>query len=392
MPDRKPGRKRVLFYVQHLLGIGHQRRGATLTRAMGDAGLAVTYVSGGHVIPNLDLGGADLVQLPPVRAVDLYFKKLVDEHDQPIDDAWRAGRRDALLAVWDRVQPDVVLLELYPFGRRQMRFELLPLLDAALAAPHRPVIACSVRDILVSPPKPERLVEMLERVEHYFDHVLVHGDPDLIPFERTFPHAAEVGDKLHYTGYVVDRTGQRGGPGGPGWDEVLVSAGGGAVGDRLLRTAMAAKTGSALADKSWRVLVGVKVSGEEFQALQRIATDIGGIEVERARGDFPSMLMNCALSISQGGYNTLMEGMHAGCRAIIVPYAGGLETEQTLRAELLAERGVITLLAEADLSPPAMITAIANALARKPATASFRTNGAGDGAGQIAAWAEALDW
>jgi hypothetical protein len=50
------------------------------------------------------------------------------------------------------------------------------------------------------------------------------------------------------------------------------------------------------------------------------------------------------------------------------------------------------VLAEADLSPAAMITAIANALARKPATASFRTNGAGDGAGQIAAWAEALDW
>ena len=89
--------KRVLFYVQHLLGIGHQRRGATLTRAMQDAGLQVTYISGGHSIPNLDLGGANLVQLPPVRAVDSYFKKLVDEFDQPIDDAWRDRRRDANL-------------------------------------------------------------------------------------------------------------------------------------------------------------------------------------------------------------------------------------------------------------------------------------------------------
>ena len=72
------GDKRVLFYVQHLLGIGHQRRGATLTRAMQEAGLQVSYISGGHSIPNLDLGGAELVQLPPARAVDLYFKKLVD--------------------------------------------------------------------------------------------------------------------------------------------------------------------------------------------------------------------------------------------------------------------------------------------------------------------------
>jgi predicted glycosyltransferase len=352
----------------------------------------VTYVSGGHGIPNLDLGGAELVQLPPVRAVDLYFKELVDEFDRPIDEAWRRRRRDVLLEVWDRLQPHVILLELYPFGRRQMRFELLPLLDAALAARRRPIIACSVRDILVAPPKPERLVEMLQRVEHYFDHVLVHGDPDLIPFDATFPHAAQIAHKLHYTGYVVDRTGRRGGPGSPGWDEVLVSAGGGAVGDGLLRAAIEAKGASALADKHWRVLVGVKAPADEFQALGALAAKAGGIVVERARGDFPSLLMNCALSISQGGYNTLMEGMHAGCRAVIVPYAGGLETEQTLRVELLRERGLVTSVPEGELSAEALVMAIDRALVLRPAVAAFRTDGAADGAGRIAAWAQALDW
>ncbi len=390
------GPGRVLFHVQHLLGIGHQRRGATLTRAMQDAGLDVTYVSGGHGIPNLDLGGAELVQLPPVRAVDLYFKKLVDENDQPINDAWRERRRDGLLAVWRRIQPHVIVLELYPFGRRQMRFELLPLLDAALASERRPIIASSVRDILVASPKPERLVEMLKRVETYFDHVLVHGDPGLVPFESTFPHAAQIAGKLHYTGYVVDRTGQRGGPGSPGWDEVLVSSGGGAMGDALMRSAIQARAKSTLNGKRWRVLVGVKVPEEEYQALIALAAEsgkTGDIVVERARGDFPTMLMNCALSISQGGYNTLMECMHAGCRAIIVPYAGGLETEQTLRAELLAKRGVITVLAETELSPGAMAEAVERSLAGPgAATAGVRTDGAANGARQIAAWAGTLDW
>ena len=392
------GGKRVLFYVQHLLGIGHQRRGATLTRAMQAAGLSVTYVSGGHGIPNLDIGGAELVQLPPVRAVDLYFKKLVDDNDRPIDDVWRARRRGALLDAWRRIQPHVILLELYPFGRRQMRFELLPLLDAALACPQRPIIASSVRDILVAPPKPERMEEMLNRIGHYFDHVLVHGDPDLIPFETTFPHAAQIADKLHYTGYVVDRTGRRGGAGSPGWDEVLVSAGGGAVGDDLLRAAIRARAASALADRRWRVLVGIKVPEGDFQALSALAVEAGGetgggIVVERARGDFPTLLMNCALSISQGGYNTLMECMHARCRSIVVPYAGGLETEQTLRAELLAARGVITVIREEDLSPAAIAAAIERALAAKPvAAAAMRTTGAADSARQIAAWTAALDW
>ena len=379
-------RHRVMFYVQHLLGIGHQRRGATLTRAMTAAGLDVGFVSGGHEIPNLDLGGARLMQLPATRAVDLYFKKLVDENDRPIDDAWRDRRRDILLYCWRDFQPDVLVFELFPFGRRQMRFELLPLLDAAHALPNRPVVVCSVRDILVAPPKPERELEMLERINRYFDHVLVHGDPTLIPFGRTFPHADEIADKLRYTGYVVDASGRRGGPGDPGWEEVVVSAGSGAVGSQLLRAAMQARAATRLKDRVWRVLVGVKVEAEAFEALQQHAPD--GVIVERSRGDFTSLLMNCTLSISQAGYNTVMEAMRAGCRAVVVPYAGGLETEQTLRAELLAERGVLQTVPESDVTPENIAAAVERAMDGPPAgAAGIRCDGARESARLIAAWA-----
>ncbi len=377
---------KVFFYVQHLLGIGHQRRGATLTRAMQDAGLDVTYVSGGHAIPNLELAGAKFVQLPPVRAVDLYFKELVDENDQPIDDDWRENRRDALMAAYQACNPDLIILELYPFGRRQMRFELLPLLDAARSRAQPPVIVSSVRDILVEPPKPERLVEMLERIETYFDHVMVHGDEALVPFERTFPHAADIADKISYTGYVVDQRAEVGGSSGLGHDEVLVSAGGGAVGDKLLRTAMAARSLTSLSGATWRVLVGTKVPEAEFLALTEIADP--GIIVERARGDFPGLLMNCALSISQGGYNTVMESLHAGCAALIVPYAGGLESEQTLRAELLAERGLINVLAEADLSPENLAASIDTAIQKsgKRKAITIKTDGAAETARLVTKW------
>jgi predicted glycosyltransferase len=376
---------KIFFYVQHLLGIGHQRRGATLTRAMQDAGLDVTYVSGGHAIPNLELAGASFVQLPPVRAADLYFKELVDENDQPIDDAWREKRRDALMAAYQTCNPDLIILELYPFGRRQMRFELLPLLDAARSRDHPPVVVSSVRDIL-EPPKPERLLEMLERIETYFDHVMVHGDEALVPFKRTFPHAADIADKISYTGYVVDQRGEVGGSNSLGHDEVLVSAGGGAVGDKLLRTAMAARSLTSLSGATWRVLVGTKVPEAEFLALAEIADP--GIIVERARGDFPSLLMNCALSISQGGYNTVMESLHAGCAALIMPYADGLASEQTLRAELLAERGLINVLAEADLSPENLAAsidaAILNQGQRKAIT--IKTDGAAEAARLVTKW------
>ena len=367
--------KRVLFYVQHLLGIGHQRRAATLTRALIGEGFEVLFVSGGHDVPNLAIDGARFLQLPPTRATDRYFKVLVDENDVLVDDAWKASRRDKLIAAFADFRPDVLLFEMFPFGRRQMRFELLPLLDAARARAPRPLVVSSVRDILVGQDKPGRNDEMLDLFERHFDRALVHGDPNFIPFDRTFPHAARIRDRFDYTGYVVDETGRRGRPGDPGWGEVIVSAGGGAVGENLLSTAIAARPLTVLREATWRILVGVHVEAAVFDRLRGAGGS--GVIVERARGDFPTLLMNARLSISQGGYNTLMETMRARLPAVAVPYAGGVETEQTLRTRLLAEKGALALLPEDDLSPEGLAAAVEKALRlEQPGAVALDTSGA----------------
>ncbi|MGE3905794.1 MAG: glycosyltransferase family protein [Reyranellaceae bacterium] len=352
---------RVFFYCQHLLGIGHLRRAATLARALALAGHEVTLVSGGEPVPHLDCQPAKLVQLDPVRAVDKFFKVLVDAWGEKIDDAFKAARAERLVALFERERPDVVLTEMFPFGRRQLRFELVPLLEAAKAAPWRPRIASSVRDILVMSPKPERIDEMLGLVETYYDAVLVHGDRALIPFDATFAPAARIADRLVYTGYVVDTGEPRRGPDAPGHGEIIVSAGGGAVSEPLLEAAMAARELTALKDRTWRLLVGHNLPQERFERLRRAAP--AGVVVERARGDFVTLLANAELSISQGGYNTVMETLKFGRRAVVVPYAGGLETEQTLRAELLGRRGLIQIVDETTMTPQSMADAVARALA-----------------------------
>ncbi|MPY71154.1 MAG: glycosyl transferase [Alphaproteobacteria bacterium] len=346
---------RLLFWVQHLLGIGHLKRTATLARALAAGGFDVTVVSGGQAVPGLDVGRAALVQLAPVRAADQSFKRLIGDDDVEIDDAWRDARRDALLGVLRRVRPDIVLTELFPFGRRQLRFELLPLLEEA--AP-RAAIACSVRDILVEPDKPGRAVEMLALARDWYDLVLVHGDPALIPFDRTFPLAGGIAARIRYTGYVVDPPPPNAGAAGKG--EVVVSAGGGAISEPLLRAAMAARAMTRLGGATWRLLAGPALAEAAFESLRRDAPD--GVIVERARPDFAALLANCALSISQGGYNTVMDVLAAGCRAVICPYAGGHETEQTLRAKLLAAKGALHLVPEDALSSKALARAVEAAL------------------------------
>ena len=49
---------KIFFWVQHLLGIGHLKRTATLTRAFRRLGMEVTVVSGGQDVPGLDIADA----------------------------------------------------------------------------------------------------------------------------------------------------------------------------------------------------------------------------------------------------------------------------------------------------------------------------------------------
>jgi predicted glycosyltransferase len=372
---------RVLFHVQHLLGIGHWRRAAALAEAMQRAGLAVTVLAGGSQEKH-GATGFDIVQLPAARAADAGFRTIIDEAGRPIDDAFRARRRALVLAAFARIRPQIVLIESYPFGRRAFRFELVPLIAAARRAVPRPAILASVRDVLVARDDPARAAEIVATVRRDFDAVLVHGDPTLIDLAASFPAAPEIADRLRYTGYVVAPPGRDDGIAGTG--EVVVSTGGGAVGLTLLRAALAGRPLSPLAGAPWRLITGPHLPAADYAALAAALPD--GVTLERFRDDFPALLQRSILSISQAGYNTTLDIIRARTRAIVVPFAAAGETEQAMRSALLAERGVLHILPETALDGPRLAAAIAGALAAPPPVAglAIRLDGAAATAALIA--------
>lgn len=369
-----PAQPKVMIYVQHLLGVGHLHRVAAIARAMARDGCETLLVSGGMPDPTLHgLDNIRFVQLPPARARDASFRVLLDENGAEITDTWREGRIQKLNEVFDAFAPDALLTELFPFGRRPMRFELLPLLERIRGMVHRPVVFSSVRDILVDRTKPERDRDTVSWLQQYYDAALVHGDPALVPFEKTFPLANQIAGQLHYTGYIVE---QQGVPvTTDGKNEVLVSAGGGAVGLPLFHTAVAARPLSMARDLRWRILASLYEDPESLAALREQAGT--EVTIETVRPDFPGMLRHCALSISKAGYNTVMETLASGARAIVVPFSGGEETEQALRAGLLAEQGAMQMIRENELNPARLAAAIDQALSGpKPERPSVRLNGA----------------
>jgi predicted glycosyltransferase len=186
----------VLFHVQHLLGIGHVRRAAALTRAMCEAGLRVTVLSGGEPVRGIEFSG-DVIQLPPARATDATFKTLVDANGRSLDDAFHAARRRIVAQTLAAARPDAILIETYPFGRRAFGHEYEPLLAAGVP------IAVSLRDVLVAKDA-KRTAEAAAIVRDHISLVLVHGDERFLRLDESFPAVGEIAEKLVYTGYVYE--------------------------------------------------------------------------------------------------------------------------------------------------------------------------------------------
>lgn len=330
-------------------------RAARIAQAMGRAGLDVTVVLGGMPVSGVDWGDARLHYLPAIRAGQGGYADLVDADGWPVDDALREVRRGKLIEVFETTRPDIVLVEAFPFGRRAMRFELIPALEAARGWERPPVIASSIRDILHENRKAHLNAQTADLVERLFDLVLVHGDPQLIALGESFPEADRIAPHVRYTGIVApEPPGELTGPAA----DVVVSAGGGAVGEFLFQTALEARDRCAAKEVSWCFITGPNLNDEISAKLRERAGP--NMTVEAFRSDFVALLAQARLSISQAGYNTSADILRAGCRSILAPSAYQGETEQTRRAHLLEARGLARVVEENDLSPARLAEVIDN--------------------------------
>lgn len=354
---------RLMIYVQNLLGIGHLRRAAGISRAAVERGFDVRFVSGGFPIKDLNIGEARFYQVPPVRSLDGDFKTLVDENNNEITNLWRDKRRKLLLDLFEKIQPQILLTELFPFGRRQFRFELIPLLTKAKDTKSCSQVVCSMRDILVTKPRHDRNLEIVETLENFYQKILVHGDRKVISLAETFPLEQRISHLIEYTGYVLT-PGHIGDTGRDGAGEIIVSAGGGAVGYATLPKIFKLRNEVSVSDFPWRFVTGPHMPLEVFKELKRKETK--DTLVERNRPDLPAVISRAKLSISQAGYNTIAEIMDAGTPAVVVPYEGGIETEQRLRSDLLAKRSLLQVVDENELTVKNLDNAIHQALNIEP--------------------------
>ncbi len=325
----------AMIYCQHSLGLGHFVRSMTLARAMVGS-FDVTFVSGGR--PPADAAIPVELRfeiLPPIAmTADGTLSAEVD-----LDEAF-AARRARLLALAAETNPELLVVELYPFGRKKFAREIDPLIGAVRARGGK--VACSVRDVLVNGKAEQASHDDMAatKLNALFDLVLVHSDERIFNIDESFRPGITLRPPVHHTGYVSQALCAAEPDRGPG-DSTLVLAGGGAVGHDLYHLAMQAQP-SLWAAKRWpmTLVAGPLFPREDWAELAQRAAAVPGLSLVREAPTMGPLLRMAGRVVSQCGYNSALEIVQAAIPALFVPFARECETEQTTRAERFRALGL----------------------------------------------------
>ena len=381
---------RVMFYCQHVLGIGHLVRSAEIVRELARDS-HVLLVTGGEIPEGFRLPeNIDTLQLTPLKTSPDFSSLQLCDFSRGLDET-RAIRRTLLLQAFNEFKPDVLVTELFPFGRKQFRFELIPLLERARSQqPRGTLVVSSVRDILVARKDQEEYEERVcSLVNTFYDLVLVHGDARFLKLDESFSRVTDLRCPVAYTGYVVqqnkaDADKSYGFP----VDEqkrraIVVSNGSGQylTGQTLLESVL--RTAHLLQGQiphEFHVFAGPLMPEEPYNRLQTLAAASGNIKLSRYTPNLAAILKSAELSVSMAGYNTVMDILSAGVRALVYPVTSNGDQEQSVRAEKLARMGVLDLIRSEELAPEKLAQKLRAALRNEPTPLALNRGGAANSA------------
>lgn len=362
----------IVLYAQHLSGVGHYVRSLEIAKILAERH-RVYLVEGGRPVPRghgdedvrrIELprivrGAAGLESMEPGRGTDAVLRE----------------RRRLLDEQVESIGPDVFLIEHFPFSKWEMAGEILGALEAARRVRSGVKVICSVRDVLrrtrfEAAAESEYRDRVLGYLNDHFDAVLVHGDPRLFRIERHFPAAVSIGIPLHYTGIVSERlpdeaNGKTLEPASALGLQVLVSVGGGRGDERFPELCIAAwrllLDQGVAAGGRMRLCTGVDWPRARLDHLRSAAED-AAIDVVPYSVDFLKWMSVSALTVAHAGYNTCANILETRARALLVP--DPQMSDQPVRAQRLAEMGLVDTVSMQGLSAADLAVAMKRALER----------------------------
>src|SRR4030095_14093215 len=99
------------------------------------------------------------------------------------------------------------------------------------------------------------------------------------------------------------------------------------------------------------LIAGPHMLADRFERLERLSANRPRVTLRRATTGLFPYLERADLSLSMAGYNTCLEILSAGVRALVYPFTGHNNQEQTIRARKLERLGIVRMIPPGELSP-----------------------------------------
>lgn len=364
--------KKILFYCQYLSGMGHLIRSTEIVRSL-VKNFQVYFINGGPAIEGFELPPeVKSIQLPALWLEDGEFRiadscKTV-EYIQEI-------RKNQLVNIFEKVQPDCLITEFFPFGRHMLLFELLPLLNYIKSAAPDTKVICSLRDVIGKLSNEQEEETICYLMNKYFDLLLFHSDVNFQTFADSFIRHQDIKCHVAHTGFISQPLKENfsnlqdlWGKNDLNTAKILVSVGGGRIGYELLEAVV--KTSTILAKKikhKIQIFTGPFMPEEKLLKLQQSASTQANIKITKYTPHLIEHMQTADVSISLSGYNTAMNIISTGVRAIVVPLSHNeRDQEQLQRTQKLEKLGIVKVIHPNNLEPTNLAKKIINCLENKP--------------------------
>lgn len=332
---------RVALYSHDTKGLGHMRRNLRIAEALASKDVTVLLVAGAREAGSFAMPpGVDCLTLP-AYSKDAEGGYAARHLSMSLDELLSL-RAQTIRAAVGAFAPDLFIVDYAPRGGLG---ELMPTLEALGS---ETVCVLGLRDILGEPGFVGRNWVRADNeacIRKHFDAVWIYGDERVYDTIGEYRMAPDIASMTRYTGYV-GRVRDDLAIGGLSEPYDLCLVGGGQDGANLALAFATAKR-----PRNGVVLTGPYMPEAVRKELHRLqAPDLRIVDFTP---DPTGWLAGADRVLAMGGYNTMVEIIERGKRALIVPRCNSRQ-EQILRAERFAALGIVHCLDSDQLSSEAV--------------------------------------
>jgi predicted glycosyltransferase len=359
---------RILMYSHDSYGLGHLRRTLALAEAFvgRNRDASVLILTGSTVSGTFSMSpGIDLVKLPSAVKV---ASGVYESSRMSVDfEDLKNLRSSLILSAVKSFDPDAFMVDKAPLG---MKREVFPALEFLHEERPSTLTVLGLRDVMDDPARIRRNWRegrIAPAIENFYDIILVYGPREIYDPLPEYGLSDATLRRCHYVGYVgraftpeetSDFVFE------PGY--VLVTVGGGGDGFHLLKNYLESLRRPAPAFESL-VVTGPMMDDEAKRKIERLARGLR-VRVMEFRADMERLIRRAGAVVSMGGYNSTIELLVARKPALIVPRVEP-RLEQLIRAEHLADLGLVDMIHPHDLTPSLVRSKVEELLQRDPTSA-----------------------